>query len=106
VLPVVPDIPGLPAGDVCHYLMPVRFGRRRADQFGHLLLTAACLRFRGAIDVSIAWSEVADISRLEHEIVVSLHQSRRELRFWCTTTNEAESGHAIGSHLRLSAATM
>jgi hypothetical protein len=104
VLPVVEDVKGLSPGDVCHYAAPVRFGRRRADQFGHLLLTSTCLRFRGAMDVSIAWTEVTSVHRMNHEIVVSLHESRRELRFWCDSLHEADDGVVIGTHLRLAAA--
>src|SRR5688572_5080249 len=33
--------------DACHFLAPVRCGRRRTDQFGHLELTTERLRFHG-----------------------------------------------------------
>ena len=38
ILPLVAAHATLPAGDVCHCATPVRFGRRRTDQFGHLEL--------------------------------------------------------------------
>ena len=47
-LPVVATIEPLPAGDVCHFATPVRFGRRRTDRFGHLQLTNGWLTFRAA----------------------------------------------------------
>ena len=103
ILPVIEHVEALAAGDVCHYFSPVRFGRRRADQFGHLLLTTGWVRFRGAMDVSIAWSEVTHIDRLDHEIVVSLNRSRRQFRFWCNSIGEAEEGVLIGDRLRMAA---
>ena len=103
-LPVVPDIVGLPPGDVCHFVAPVRFGRRRADQFGYLLLTADWLRFRGALDVSVTWSKVSAVCRADREIVVTLQQSRRLLRFWCHSDAEAVQGAFIADSLSRSVA--
>jgi len=98
-LPVVEPLDPLPPGDACHFVCPVRFGRRRSDQFGHLILSAGWLRFRGALDVSVAWSEVAHVRRDGREIVVSLRESRRMLRFSCQTFLEAARGGAIAEHL-------
>ncbi len=93
----------LAPGDECHFAAPVRFGRRRADQYGHLVLTAGWLKFRGTQDVSVAWDEVADVQRASREIVVSLEQSRRLLRFSCYSIAEAARGGVIAQHLARSA---
>jgi hypothetical protein len=93
----------LAPGDECHFVAPVRFGRRRADQYGHLVLTSGWLKFRGTTDVSLAWSEVQDVQRAAREIVVSLHDSRRRLRFCCHSEAETMRGVLIAQHLAQSA---
>jgi hypothetical protein len=99
------DMPGadppdpLAPGDVCHFVAAVRFGRRRSDQFGHLVLTAGWMKFRGALDVSVAWSEVASVRRDGPEIVIRLQDSRRVLRFSCGSYAEAARGGVIADHL-------
>jgi hypothetical protein len=98
-LPVVLTNEPLAPGDVCHFLTPVRFGRRRADQFGHLVLTSGWLKFRGALDISFAWTEVADVQRAGRDIVVSLHDSKRVLRFSCNEISEAARGGVLAQHL-------
>src|SRR5438094_8855012 len=65
----------LAPGDECHYVTPVRFGRRRADQYGHLILTSGWLKFRGTLDLSIMWSEVGDVHRVSRDVVVSRQYS-------------------------------
>lgn len=89
----------LSTGDVCHFLCPVRFGRRRADQYGHLVLTRLWLKFRGALDMSVAWSEVASVERAGRDLIVSLHDSRRMLRFSCHTLEEAARAGVIAGEL-------
>ena len=89
----------LSAGDTCHFVCPVRFGRRRNDQYGHLVLTRARLKFRGALDMSVAWSEVASVERAERELIVGLQDSRRMLRFSCHTFDEAARGGVIAAEL-------
>jgi len=98
-LPVVDSLEALPPGDACHFVSPVRFGRRRADQFGHLLLTSGWLKFRGALDVSIVWSEIGSVRRDGRDLVVALHDSRRVLRFSCHSLAEAAVGGVIAEHL-------
>ena len=98
-LPVVDSLEALPPGDACHFVSPVRFGRRRADQFGHLLLNSGWLKFRGALDVSIAWSEVGSVRRDARDLVVAVHDSRRVLRFSCHSLAEAAVGGVIAEHL-------
>ena len=102
-LPTVKAPDPLAPGDECHFVTPVRFGRRRADQYGHLVLTSGWLKFRGTIDVSVAWGEVADVQRARRELVVSLRDSRRLLRFSCHSEAEAIRGALIAQHLTQSA---
>src|SRR5262245_66576769 len=75
-LPKVQAPDPLAPGDECHFVTPVRFGRRRADQYGHLVLTSGWLKFRGTIDVSVAWGEVADVQRARRELVVRSEERR------------------------------
>src|SRR3954469_20935545 len=82
-LPVVRPPDPLAPGDECHFVTPVRFGRRRADQYGHLVLTSGWLKFRGTLDLSVTWSEVHDVQFTSREVIVSLQDSRRMLRFSC-----------------------
>ena len=98
-LPVAEPLESLPAGDRCHFLCPARFGRRRADQVGHLVLLNTRLQFRGALDVSVVWSEVSGVRREGREIIVSLQDSRRVLRFSCQSMREAVEGGVIAEHL-------
>ena len=105
VLPKVTASDPLAPGDECHFVAPVRFGRRRADQYGHLVLTSGWLKFRGTVDVSAAWSEVAEVQRTQREVVVSLRDSRRLLRFSCHSEAEAARGALIAHHLTQSAQT-
>jgi hypothetical protein len=97
-LPVVHAV-GMAPGDECHFSAPVRFGRRRADQFGHLLLTSGWLKFRGSFDLSVAWSEVARIERAGLELIAQLHDSRRMHRFALQTEAEAIQGGVLAQHL-------
>lgn len=98
-LPTVTGFDTLPPNESCHFLAPVRFGRRRADQFGHLELTSTWMRFHGALDVSVVWSQVATVTRSGHDIVISLDDSTREFRFWCYARSEAARGGVIASYL-------
>jgi hypothetical protein len=98
-VPVVDCLEALPPGDACHFVAPVRFGRRRADQFGHLLLTSGWLKFRGSLDVSITWSEIGSVRRDGRDLIVALHDSRRVLRFSCHSLSEAAVGRVIAEHL-------
>jgi hypothetical protein len=98
-LPTVAPIAELPHGESCHFVTPARFGRRRSDQCGHLELTTSWLKFRAALDMSIVWSEVADVRRVGRDIQVSLTDSRRPLRFCCPTPGEAVRGAVLAQHL-------
>ena len=98
-LPVVVSFGRLPQGECCHFVTPVRFGRRRSDQFGHLELTSGWLKFHGALDISIVWTEVASVQRCDHHIVASLADSARSLRFCCHSLSEAARGSVVASYL-------
>jgi hypothetical protein len=93
----------LAPGDQCHYVTPVRFGRRRSDQYGHVVLTSGWMKFRGTLDLSVSWSEVSDVQRAAREIVVALQDSRRLLRFSCHSELEAARGVVIAQYLAQSA---
>ncbi len=98
-LPLVVSLQPLPQGDACHFVTPVRFGRRRADQFGHIELTTRSLRFHGALDVTVVWQAIASVQRHERDIVVSLADSRRVLRFSCHALSEAARGVVVATYL-------
>jgi hypothetical protein len=98
-LPIVPSVDRLPAGEHCHFATPVRFGRRRADQIGHVELTSSWLKFHGALDISVVWSEVARVERDGRDILVSLLDSRRVLRFCCHSPEEAARGASLAQYL-------
>lgn len=102
-LPKVKAPDPLAPGDECHFVTPVRFGRRRADQYGHLVLTSGWLKFRGTVDVSVSWGEVADVQRVRREVIVSLRDSRRLLRFSYPSDAEAARGVLLAQHLAQSA---
>jgi len=102
-LPVVHSDEPLAPGDLCHMATPVRFGRRRSDQFGHMLLTSGWLKFRGSVDMSVAWTEVADVQRAGREVIVSLQESNRVVRFTCHGMTEAARAGILAQYLANSA---
>jgi hypothetical protein len=89
--------------DSCHFTCPVRFGRRRADHIGHLALETERLQFRGAIDLNVAWADIASVRHDDRDILVTLRDSPRVLRFSCHSDVEAERGAAIAQRLAESA---
>jgi len=98
-LPLVVSLDALPQGEACHFVTPVRFGRRRADHFGHLELTTSWLRFHGALDVSVVWAAITGVQRTGRDIVVSVVDSRRLLRFSCHALGEAAQGAVVATYL-------
>jgi hypothetical protein len=98
-LPAVVSLERLPEGESCHFVTPVRFGRRRADQFGHLELTTSWLRFHGALDVSVVWPAIASVQRTGRDVIVSLEDSRRVLRFCCHAVGEAARAAVVAQYL-------
>jgi hypothetical protein len=89
----------LPPGDRCYFVTPVRFGRRRSDQFGQLVITSGWLKFRGSLDIAIAWTDVVSVARDGGDIVAKLRDSRRILRFSCHSLSEAARGGVLAEHL-------
>ena len=83
---------------VCQFSTPIRFGRRRTDQFGHLELTRDWLRFRSVLDVSVAWSEVERVNRRGREVEIALADSTRLLRFWCPCLNDPARAAVLAEH--------
>lgn len=98
-LPVLTPLNRLPPDDRCHFFTPVRFGRRRGDQIGHLELTSGWVKFHGALDLSVVWTEVANVERVGRDIIVSLVDSHRVLRFSCHALEEAARGAVVARHL-------
>ena len=82
-----------------HLTLPVRFGRRRTDQVGHLAFTSAWLQFRGTVDMSIPWCEVLRVEHRDADLVVSLHGTQRTLRFSCQSDQDADRGSVMATHL-------
>jgi hypothetical protein len=98
------DLPRVPASaiapdDTCRFAAPARFGRRRADQLGQVLLTDGWLKFRGMLDVSVAWSEVSHVERAGDEIILMLANSRRMLRFSFRTPGDAACAGVLAQYL-------
>ena len=81
--------PSLSAREVPFVSAPVRCGRRRHDEVGHLEITNLRLRIRAAIDVNIAWGDVAGIEHADRDMVVSIRDRRRKYRFCFHTGEEA-----------------
>jgi len=90
---------GLQHDDPCHLTTPVRFGRRRTDQVGHLLFTSNWLRFRGTVAFAVPWVDVASVAQSGEDLVVSLHGTGRTLRFCCQSDPEAMRAKAAAVHL-------
>jgi hypothetical protein len=82
-----------------HFECAVRLGRRKADPFGHLVLTESDLQYRGTRDLDVPWRQVSAVEHMECEIIVSLHNTRRTLHFCCSTRDEAARGTAAAREL-------
>lgn len=98
-LPIVTTASALMPGDVCHFVEPVRQGRRRSDRYGQILLTTHWLKFAGTSDLSIAWTQVTDVERAEDDLVITT-ADRRSMRFAFTTSEDAARAGVIAAHLR------
>jgi hypothetical protein len=85
--------------DHCHFMTPVRFGRRRTDQVGHLAMTTTWLTFRGTVELSVSWAEISNVQHAGRDVIVSLQGTRRLLRFCCPGDEEAMRGAVIARHL-------
>jgi hypothetical protein len=89
----------LSGDDSSHLTIPVRFGRRKTDQVGHLVFAGTSLRFHGTVDMRIAWSEVSRIDHAAQDLVVSFHGTQRTMRFCCQSEEEALQASVLGAHL-------
>src|SRR4051812_12715034 len=99
-LPIVAAPAALSSGDTCHFVAPVRCGRRRADQYGELLLTTGWLRFAGRVDASVGWNQIADIQRAGKTLVVTVEGRRGAFRFSFQSIEEAARCGVIAGPLR------
>jgi hypothetical protein len=76
--------------EISCFTAPVRCGRRRHDQVGHLELTTWRLRFHGSADFDVLWARVMRLEFEDRDLVVSLKtDGRRMLRFCFQTHEEA-----------------
>jgi hypothetical protein len=98
-LPDAPCPEPLAPGDRCHLVTPVRFGRRKSDPLGHLHLTSGWLKFRGPRDLSVVWTGVAGVARVNCDVIVSLADSHRVLRFCCQSASDASRVFVLTRHL-------
>lgn len=98
-MPMARSHTSLAPGDVCHFAAPVRFGRRKSDGYGHLTMTSGWLKFRGTIDISVAWSEVAAVQRADRDVIVLLQESPRSLRFCCEDLETSARAGVLADHL-------
>jgi hypothetical protein len=87
------------APEECHFVTPVRFGRRKTDQAGHLVMTTSWLKFQGRVDLSVSWADVSGVQHEKDSVVVALHDTRRVLRFCCGGDDEAARGATVARHL-------
>ena len=53
----------------------------------------------GALDVSVVWQAIAGVQRNGRDIIVSLVDSRRRLRFCCHAPSEAARGAVVATYL-------
>jgi hypothetical protein len=100
-LPDVACSEPLAPGDRCHVVTPVRFGRRVADPVGNLQLTSMSLKFRGTRDLSVPWTNVAGVARVNCDVRVSLLNNSRIMWFACQTANEAARVFVLARHLAM-----
>ena len=83
----------------CHFQAPARCGRRRSDQYGQLRMVTEWLKFTGAIDLSVAWTEVTAVQRNDGDLIVILADHGQSLRFACQSIADAARAEAVAKHL-------
>ena len=83
----------------CHFIAPVRFGRRKTDQVGHLVLSDTGIAFHGSVDLAVPWSDTLRVEHRDVHIVIVLKGRAKTLRFCCQTADDARRGAAIADHL-------
>lgn len=84
-----------PDSEVVYFSGPVRSGRRRHDQIGHLEMTNLRFRFHAAIDINVGWDEVAGIERVDRDLIVAVGDRPRQFRFCFHTAEEANQGALV-----------
>jgi hypothetical protein len=99
------ETPALSGDESSHLTIPVRFGRRKTDQVGHLVFAGRSLLFHGTVDMRIAWSEVSRIDHSGPDLVVAFHGTQRTMRFCCQSDEEALQAGVLGAHLAAIAGT-
>jgi hypothetical protein len=57
------------------------------------------LKFQGRVDLHVSWGEVASVQQAGDDLIVSLHETRRQLRFCCAGAEDAARATAVGRHL-------
>jgi hypothetical protein len=98
-LPTAETTYPIAGGDRCHFAGAARFGRRKSDHVGHLVLTGAWLQFHGALDVSVAWTLVEGVQRADGDVLITMTDSKRLLRFSCVSLRDAVGAAVIAEHL-------
>ena len=93
------ETPALPGDESSHLTIPVRFGRRKTDQVGHLVFASRSMRFHGTVDMRISWSEVSRVEHAGRDLVVAFHGTQRTMRFSCQSEEEALQAGVLGAHL-------
>lgn len=93
------ETPALSGDDSSHLTIPVRFGRRKTDQVGHLAFTNRSLLFHGTVDMRISWSEVSRLDHSANDVTVSFHGTQRTMRFCCQSEEEARQASVLGARL-------
>jgi hypothetical protein len=87
------------APESCHHRIAVRFGRRKTDQVGHLVMSTDWLKFQGRVDLQVSWGEIATVQQAGEDLIVALHDTPRVLRFCCAGPEEAARATVVGRHL-------
>ena len=98
-MPIAETTTPLAEDERCHFAGAARFGRRRSDHVGHLVLTGTWLRFHGVLDVSVAWRHISGVQRVDRDVLITLADSPRLMRFSCVSIRDAVRAAVIAEHL-------
>ena len=89
------------AGEAAILTAPVRFGRRKNDPAGHLQLTSGSLTFLADQALSVGWARISAVAHVDCDVIFSLCDSHRVLRFCCQTTHEAARLLVVARHFSI-----